>query len=206
MRQAEQTPKQLDTNDTSVNPDSHPGWYSRGYLPHVDHANLVQMITFRLADAMPAERRAEWQQILRIEEGAKRRTVIEAYLDAGYGACHLRDPRISRVVEDALRHFDGERYRLLAWVVMPNHVHVLIDAFAGHPIRQTVHSWKSFTATQANRILERTGPFWQPDYFDRYIRDNQHLEQARWYIHQNPVKAGLVQSVEDWPYSSARWA
>jgi REP element-mobilizing transposase RayT len=67
------------------------------------------MITFRLADAMPVERRREWQHLLQVDDEVKRRARIETYLDAGHGSCHLRDPRVARVVEQALLHFDGER-------------------------------------------------------------------------------------------------
>jgi REP element-mobilizing transposase RayT len=72
-------------------------------------------------------------------------------------------------------HFDGQRYRLLAWVVMPNHVHVLIETMTGHTLAAVLHSWKSYTAKEANRLLGRTGDFWQPEYFDRFIRDDRHF-------------------------------
>jgi REP element-mobilizing transposase RayT len=125
------------------------------------------------------------------------------YLDAGYGSCSLREEHIAQLVEEALLHFDGQRYRLLAWVIMPNHVHVLTEVLPGHPLAEIVHSWKSFTAKEANTILGRSGAFWQPEYFDRFIRDEQHLANAIRYIHDNPVKARLVGRAEEWPYSSA---
>ncbi|MGH2587748.1 MAG: REP-associated tyrosine transposase [Dehalococcoidia bacterium] len=192
--------------ETPALPGAHRGWYSRGYLPHFDQPGLIQMITFRLADAMPVERRRAWQQLLQVDDEVKRRARIETYLDAGHGSCHLRDPRVARVVEQALLHFDGERYRLFAWVVMPSHVHALIEPFGGNPLREIVHSWKSFTAKQADRILGRNGTFWQPDYFDRVVRNAEHVERARAYIDENPVKAGLVQRAGDWPFGSARFA
>ncbi|MCA9971100.1 MAG: transposase, partial [Anaerolineales bacterium] len=126
-------------------------------------------------------------------------------LDAGYGACHLRRPEIGRLVENALLHFDGERYALLAWVIMPNHVHVLIESRPGHPLRQLAHSWKSYTAHQAGNLLRLSGPFWYHDYFDRFIRDKRHFSNTVRYIHYNPVTAGLVNEAADWPLSSARW-
>ena len=134
---------------------------------------------------------------------AELRKRVERYVDQGHGACWLRDERIARQVEDALFHFDGVRYRLLAWVVMPNHVHVLIETRPGFPLADIIHSWKSYTAKQANQTLERVGAFWMPDYFDRYIRDEQHLVAVTNYIEQNPVKAGLVRSAGDWQWSSA---
>jgi REP element-mobilizing transposase RayT len=89
---------------------------------------------------------------------------------------------------------------------MPNHVHALIEPFGGNPLREIVHSWKSFTAKQANRILGCNGTFWQPDYFDRVVRNAEQFDRARSYIDENPVKAGLVQRAGDWPFGSARFA
>ncbi|OAN40577.1 hypothetical protein A6A03_04525 [Chloroflexus islandicus] len=184
-------------------PSIHKGWYSRGYLPHFDHPGLVQMITYRLADSVPVAQWAEWQSMHPHISDEDRRNMVEAYLDAGYGSCSLRDERVARLVEENLMHFDGQRYRLLAWVIMPNHVHVLIETFPGYPLDRIVHSWKSYTAKEANKILGRTGEFWQADYLDRYIRDEQHLHSAIHYIHENPVKAGLVVRSEEWKFSSA---
>src|SRR6185436_7875478 len=128
---------------------------------------------------------------------------IAACLDAGLGACWLKDARIAALVEDALLHFDGQRYRLLAWCVMPNHVHALVETKEGFPLPEIVHSWKSFTANEANKILRRTGDFWQREYHDRFIRDDDHYRNAVVYIENNPVKAGLVKTAQAWRYSSA---
>jgi len=125
---------------------------------------------------------------------------IEKYIDSGEGACYLRDERIARLVQDALKYFDGHRYRLIAWCVMPNHVHVLIEMM-GESLSKIVHSWKSYTAHQANKLLGRNGVFWGPDYFDRYIRDEKHLNATVEYILRNPVKAGLVDVPEEWPWA-----
>lgn len=180
---------------------AHKGWFSRGYLPHFDAPGLVQEITFRLGDALPTDVvQALAEEAL---EGTKKWARMEEYLDAGYGSCYLRTPRIARLVEEALFHFDSQRYRLIAWVVMPNHVHVMIEIFEGWPLDKILHSWKSYTATEANKILQRKGRFWFREYFDRYIRDEQHFANAVHYIHENPVQAGLVERAEDWLYSSA---
>jgi len=128
---------------------------------------------------------------------------IAACLDAGHGACWLKAPRIAALVENALLHFDGQRYRLLAWCVMPNHVHALVETKEGFPLPEIVHSWKSFTANEANKILRRTGDFWQREYHDRFIRDDDHYRNAVVYIENNPVKAGLVKTAQAWRYSSA---
>jgi len=182
----------------------HKGWYSRGYIPHFDQPGLIQAITFRLSDSLPLERRAEWEAWLDVDADAKRRTRLQLYLDRGLGACWLRDPRIARIVEGALLFADGDRYRLLAWVVMPNHVHALIETLPGGALDKIVHSWKSYTANIANHLLHREGAFWFREYYDRFIRDDTHFERAVSYIHANPVKAGLVERAEDWPFGSAR--
>ena len=95
--------------------------------------------------------------------------------------------------------------RLMEWVIMPNHVHLLAEFFAGSLLSEVVKSWKSFSAHEANRILGRSGQFWQEEYFDRFIRDDVHVENARRYIRENPVQASLVKHPEDWPYGSASW-
>ncbi|MCG2767313.1 MAG: transposase [Anaerolineae bacterium] len=183
---------------------THKGWYSRGYLPHFDDPGLIQGITFRLWDSLPAHVVESLVEELKQTSSATKRARIEAYLNAGYGACYLCDPRIGRLVENALLHFDGERYRMIAWVVMPNHVHTLIETIEGYPLGTVLHSWKSYTASKANQILGRSGRFWYHEYFDRYIRDERHFANAVRYIHENPVKAGLVEKPEEWLFSSAR--
>ena len=183
----------------------HKGWYSRGYLPHFDQPGLVQAITFRLGDSIPTERRELWQEILAQKNPTQKRAKIQALLDAGYGSCALRHPLIGQMVEDTLLYYDSKDYRLLAWVVMPNHVHALIETLPGTPLATIIRRWKSQTAREANRILGHRGRFWCADYYDRYIRDSEHLLRAVLYIHGNPVKAGLVDRAEEWPFSSARW-
>jgi REP element-mobilizing transposase RayT len=179
------------------------GWHSRGYLPHYDVPGALQMIPYRLHDAMPADKRHEWEELLEIKEERHRRIKIEEYLDAGRGKCFLRQPEIAAIVEGNLLHFDGIRYRLLSWVVMPNHVHVLVE-IREMPMSLIVKNWKSFTSKAANRQLGRAGTFWQTDYFDRYIRDSEHLKKAIRYIENNPVKAGLVKFPGEWLFGSAR--
>ena len=189
----------------------HNAWHSRGYLPHLDQPDIIQSITFRLADSVPADVIAAWKSELALKgrevtsdpRCAELRERIERYAGQGHGACWLRDERIAGQVEDALLHFDGVRYRLLSWVIMPNHVHALIETTPGFPLEAVVHSWKSFTAKQVNKILGRSGQVWEEDYFDRYIRDENHLSTVVDYIEQNPVKAGLVDTASDWRWSSA---
>jgi putative transposase len=180
------------------------GWYSRGYLPHFDLPGLVQFINYRLDDAMPASLHHEWAALLEIDDELKRRTKIEEYLDRGRGSCLLRDPRAAAIVEENWLHLDGKDYRLLAWVVMPNHVHLLVEIWQT-PQAQLIKDWKGFTARCINRALGRRGKLWQDDYWDRYIRDETHCRKVVHYIESNPVKAGLVKAPEQWPFSSARF-
>lgn len=119
------------------------------------------------------------------------REKLEAEFDAGRGACWLKNPKVADVVENALRHFDGERYQLGSYVIMPNHVHVLVRPVMEHTLSDILHSWKSFTAKEANKLLNRTGEFWQDESFDHIVRDEQALENFAFYIEQNPVHAGL---------------
>ena len=173
------------------------GWHSRGYLPHFDSPETVQFVTFRLADSLPRS----VVEALKLQGDTVR--IVDRELDAGLGACWLQRAEIAGLVQDALLHFDGERYRLLAWCLMPNHVHIVFEMFGGYSLSDIIGSCKSFTARRANAKLGRSGSFWHPDYFDRYMRDEDHLGCTIDYIEQNPVKAGLVGIAADWPWSSA---
>ena len=130
---------------------------------------------------------------------------IARYEDAGHGSCWLRQPLIRRLVEEALLKFDSQRYRLLAWCVMPNHVHVMVETQLGFPVPDLLHSWKSYTANEANKLLDRKGEFWQREYLDRYIRNAGHFSDAIRYIDGNAAKAGLVKYPADWPFTSAKY-
>lgn len=173
------------------------GWHSRGYLPHLDDPDLVQSVTFRLGDSLPASLAQT-----PVADVARRRR-IDQLLDGSYGDCCLRQDDCASVVENALLHLDGDRYRLLAWCIMPNHVHALIESDGRHSLPGIVHSWKSFTAKAINTILSRNGRLWAADYFDRYVRDEGHLATIIAYVENNPVKARLVERPQDWRWSSA---
>ena len=185
------------------------GWHSLGYLPHFDAAEITQTVTFRLADSLPQTVLERWKRELTegsaTEADSVLRRRIEHYLDQGYGSCALRDARIAIVVQRSLLHFDGARYRLLAWVVMPNHVHLLLTPDSTWSLSQIMKHLKSYTSHQANKILGRTGQFWMEDYFDRYLRDSKHFANAISYIEKNPVKAGWCARASDWRFSSARF-
>lgn len=180
------------------------GWHERGYFPHRDQPALVQFVTFRLADAFPQSLQSEWEALLKIEDDRKRRIELETYLDKGRGECHLRRPEIAKLVEDSLRYRHGQDYELRAWVIMPNHIHLLFKVFSV-PMSELVDAWKGFTAKQANKVLGRRGKFWQDDYWDTYMRDEEHERRTRRYTEANPVKAGLAPDRKAWPWSSARF-
>ncbi len=184
-------------------------WRSRGYLPHWEAGEVPQAITFRLADSLPAhvlaEMRAELQLLGDDELTVAQRIRFEQVLDRGLGETRLADPMVAEVVERAFLHFDGLRYMLHAWVIMPNHVHIVATPLGEWDLARIVHSRKSYGATMANRVLGRTSPFWSREYFDRVIRDEAHYANAVAYVAMNPVKAGLCRRPADWRFSSA-WA
>ena len=122
--------------------------------------------------------------------------VIERFLDSGAGACHLQNSTIAEEVANALRYFDGNRYQLFAWCVMPNHVHVVARLFPGQTLATVVHSWKSFSAKRANQILGTHGVFWQREYYDHLIRSQEEFQRSLRYVSENPVKAQL----KDWKW------
>jgi REP-associated tyrosine transposase len=201
------------------------GWYSSGYLPHFDSTLVIQFITFRLADSLPQERLRQIEEELasvpESEQDPERRKKMEHWLDAGMGCCALKHPEVARVVQEAFLKFDGDRYKLIAWCIMPNHVHVLIEPKIR--LGKIVQSWKSYTGRWAIERNEELGlgipsveleldtprsarrQFWMRDYWDRFIRNEEHFRNVINYIHDNPVKAGLCSKPEDWRWSSARF-
>jgi REP element-mobilizing transposase RayT len=185
------------------------GWYRRGYLPHLEVVGRATGITFRLADSLPrkvVERwRREMEQMPEKEMAVELARKVAAYEDAGRGCCCLLRPACAALVEETLLCFSGERYQLLEWCVMPNHVHVLVQLGRGQSFETVVRSWKNFTARRINELEGRRGRLWAPDFFDRMIRDESHLARARRYVRMNPVKAALCETSDQWRWSSA-WA
>jgi valyl-tRNA synthetase len=196
---------------TGVSPVEGPGTGIRqgAYLPHWTREGATYAVNFRLADSLPQgvldSWRAEREDILKRAQQQGRELTrqeehdladlfsqrVDSYLDAGHGACYLRDPKVADCVVEALKHFDGDRYELVGWCVMPNHVHVIFRPLGRHDLSEIMHSWKSFTAKQANRIIEREGEFWQPEYYDHLIRDEEEFVHSLNYLLSNPAKAGL---------------
>jgi len=204
------------------------GWRSRGYIPHFDRPNLVQHVTFHLADSLPAAVKALFDEELRglatDQRSVERRKRMQEWIDAGHGTCVLQVPEVAEMVQASLLHFDGDRYHLFSWVVMPNHVHVLFETVEGWSLSKVVTSWKSYTGRRIASFRDRqshagqgesahvgsedgaTGRrVWQREYWDRFIRYEGHFGAAVAYIEGNPVTAGLVERPADWQWSSARW-
>jgi REP element-mobilizing transposase RayT len=190
------------------------------YLPHWTRDAAWYAVTFRLWDSLPPHVIESWlferKNIVKTAEQMKRplskheedrlrhlySEKVERYLDAGFGSCYMKDKRIAGVVSQALLHFEDQRYNLAAWCVMPNHAHAVVQPFAGmantggtpvprSELPEILHSWKSFTAKEANRVLGRSGEFWQAEYYDHLIRDKADFFHAVNYVLDNPIKAGL---------------
>lgn len=198
-----------DAHATALNPLAPLSIRQGAYLPHWTQQGATYAVNFRLSDSLPAEVLKQWlAEREDIEKTARQMghelsdadldrleqlhsEKVEKWLDAGHGACWLKDQRIARLVADALSHFDGQRYVLVAWCVMPNHVHVVFRPQAGHELPDILHSWKSFTSKEANKILKRSGEFWQAEYYDHLIRNENDFRKQVQYVLENPVKANL---------------
>ena len=181
------------------------GWYDRGYIPHFDGGQTPQFLTFRLFDSLPQAILKKWREAASQEEESKARfrKRVEHYLDQGYGSCFLEDRRVAKLLEDTLLFHHEKKYRLTAWVIMPNHLHFLATPLEGIELRAIAHSIKSYSAHEANKLLNRRGQFWQHEPFDRYIRNRKHFLSVIRYIEDNPVEAGLCATAADWRFSSA---
>lgn len=205
------------------------GWFGRGYLPHYDKNGIIQHVTVHLADSLPRKvvEKIDFDIQCLPEEQAKiqRRKRLHQWIDAGYGSCHMRRPDVAKIVQEALLFFHEDRYRVHAWVVMPNHFHVLFQPINGWDLSKIVGSWKKYTARRIinfiKKLSERSAnqeidgprntervsafsvPVWHREYWDRFIRDKRHYSKTIDYIHNNPVTAKLVRQAVDWPWSSA---
>jgi REP element-mobilizing transposase RayT len=179
------------------------------HLPHWRQEGATYFVTFRLKDSLPQVKlneleqvHREWQrrhaplhskeQLEQLSHEIMRR--VERWLDQGMGSCRLRDPTAAATVVDAMHSFDGERYELDSYVVMPNHVHAILRPLLcdKEPLERILQSWKRHSAHEINRRLGLKGEFWQEESFDRILRDEEHLWRALQYIGANPGKVGLT--------------
>jgi putative transposase len=179
---------------------------SFNHLPHWEQIGASYFITFRLADAVPLRLRKEWERERKAWLGqhpepwdAETETEyhlrfslrMDKWLDAGHGACHLRRASCRDIVQARLERSENSATCLHAWVIMPNHVHVLMTIREGAPLSSVLQDWKGGSSFDLNRVLGRKGTLWQKDYFDRLIRDGDHFANCVRYIRANPTKARL---------------
>ena len=185
----------------------------QGRLPHWEQGNVWYFITFRLADSLPEgvveKIRHERQQWLKqhdpdnltSEEKIEYYTLfskrVEDLLNAGHGSCILKDPPIAQIVENALLHFNSggapvaekeSRYTLDEYVIIPNHVHLLVKPLGDHSLPQILHTWKSFTAAEIKKALGKQGHIWQKESYDHIVRNQESFLAFRTYIRNNPRK------------------
>jgi REP element-mobilizing transposase RayT len=178
------------------------GWHQRGYLPHFDAPNVTQLLTIMLADSFPITRKQEWESVKNDASESEKRKKLENWLDRGHGDCWLRRPEIAETIENTILEKNGEDYQLQAWAIMPNHLHAVIDVWQT-PLSSILKSWKGKSSRLANAFLKRRGAFWQEDYYDTIVRDEEHLKKAVRYVENNPAKARLCKANRDWRFSSA---
>jgi putative transposase len=196
-----------------------------GQLPHWEQPGATYFITWRTADSIPADvlRRwkveravwlrqhaidplaADWREQLRRLPRAARHDYHVRFtaawmdcLDECHGECVLRQAELSRIVAENLRYLDEREYLLAAFVVMPNHVHVLVQFPDEGQLGSRTKAWKHYTATKINARLGTRGRFWQKESFDRLVRSPEQFESLRSYIAANPQAAGL--KPDDYPH------
>ncbi|MEM5777844.1 MAG: TaqI-like C-terminal specificity domain-containing protein, partial [Candidatus Aenigmatarchaeota archaeon] len=213
------TPVSKDAHGTlSVSRDAH-GTFFNPYdevdihinnLPHWQQKDVWYFVTFRLNDSIPREtleqikrEREQWltkhkknyNQPYSKEELKEYYRLfserIENLLDDCKGSCVLKEERIAKIVADALLYFNNKKYILDDWVIMPNHVHILVKPINGYTLPEITHSWKSFTANEINKILGKKGQFWLHESYDHIVRNETAFNAIKNYIRNNPVKANL---------------
>ncbi len=185
--------------------------------PHWSQAGAIVFVTFRTKDSIPREVHERWERerhawlehrgvrdglywkdaLPELEPNVKAEFLRhfnrcrETFLDTCHGACALRDPECSQIVADSLLHFDGDRYQMGDFVVMPNHVHLLAAFPSESSMEKQFASWLHFTAREINRMTDQSGHFWQQEPFDHLVRNVEQYAYLREYIADNPSKAGL---------------
>jgi putative transposase len=190
-----------------------PTYYQRN-LPHWLPHDEYLFVTFRLAGSLPpsvvARLQQQWQQAVDEPDPkasfAQRKQYFGRFdqvLDtASSGPLWLRQPAIAEIANQALHYFDGRAYRLICYCIMPNHVHLLVYLPpSAPPMATTLQRLKSFSALHANRLLNRTGQFWQRESYDHLVRSAQEMQNVVAYIVENPVKSGLIDDWQQWPYT-----
>ena len=183
------------------------GWRSRGYLPHLHVSRATQFLTWRVDGSLPLsvwERLRADADLLPEDERAKfMRQKVEKYLDENCEGHLLGNPVAARAVVEVLLRGEPSQYTIQAFAVLPNHCHAVLQLAEGVDMSTAMQSVKSISSHRINKLLGRKGRLWQPEYFDRLIRNEEHLVRTVDYVEYNPVKARLCLTPQDWPYSSA---
>lgn len=205
--------------------NDHKPYYQR-HLPHIQPEEATYFITFRLAGSLPVEvleelrhKRDFFQKEVEKATHEREKEVLRKQFRMVYfvqfdnalnhgssGPTWLRDHRVAEIVKEALHYRDGCEYNLLAHCIMPNHIHLIVEVGrnvfpTAKPLYRILQSLKRHTAREVNLLLKRNGSFWQDESYDHVIRDEVELERIIHYVLENPVKAGLVHSWEQWPWS-----
>ena len=185
----------------SMENQDHLGFYKHGNLPHFDNALALQFITFVLSDAAPRQQKSR-SIPLESENGEAFFQLIDNELDRCRGTCLLRKKEYAAEVVAVIQDTHDLAIDLMAWVIMPNHVHLLIRQHDGIRLGDVICKIKSRSARRINLRRGSSGKVWQIGFFDRLMRCDGHMWNTIEYIHNNPVAAGLVPTQKDWPFSS----
>jgi len=202
----------------------------RRNLPHIQPSGATLFVTFRLAGTLPLlvveslrqEAELKEQQIKQTADPAERDKLLyeehkrqfgryDVLLDScAHGPTWLKQPEIAQIVQSSIHFLDQKIYDLDTYTIMSNHVHLIVTPLEDEngvtiALQRIMYSLKRFTATKANKILQRHGRFWQHESYDHIVRDEAELQRIRRYILLNSVKTGLVENERDWPYSWAKW-
>lgn len=173
---------------------------TRGKLPHLYREGGTYFITFRLNDAVSISNQNPKEPFSEIDFD---KVCGDCEPPLQKGSCILQQESIAEIVQNALLFFHKERYYLYAWCIMPNHVHAVLTPYENQNVSAILHSWKSFTASKINNVLNRSGKVWEKESFDHLIRNKDHLERFISYTENNPVKAKLCYTANEWMFSSA---
>lgn len=204
--------------------------FYRRNLPHFQPEGATLFVTFRLFGSMPREKIDRWvhdrqmlkyrlqaiadkdeQERVRYIEQKRQFGRWDQWLhEAQEGPTWLALDKIASIIADCLHYRDGRVFRLDAFCIMSNHVHLVFAPLCeqnGTPfaLQSIMQSLKGYSASKANQLLNRTGTFWQAENYDHVIRDEAEWHRVMWYVLQNPVKAGLVDRWEEWRWSYCRY-
>lgn len=175
--------------------------YFSGNLPHMHQDETMQYVTFRLGDSLPKSMCGElyerlddfkkihpmpWDSDTKFLYWKQLGPIQQRLLDNGYGACWLKYPECRKILSDAIAFKDNKDYEVYCYVIMPNHVHMLIRPLGENKLEKILHSIKLFSARRINELVGRKGEFWMKESFDRMVRNYDHLKHCYHYILNNP--------------------